>query len=406
LRTFIAAALTIFIFAGVVHAQDGTNDFVEVEVSNLNPYIGEPFLYSVRWYSAASSEILDTVAPIWPTFEGLGRVSETYTSTVERRNDILYSVVVIDVWLVPIRSGTLSIEPLEFRTSQFTLDEPYSVKSAAFTVLVQDLPQPIPEDFSGAVGPFTVDTRNSTETTEVGTPFYYEMELVGSGGLQQVVSPEIEFPSEWQVIQDQPEYENVSGTVNRRTFRWRIVPMQAGNYVIASFSLSYFDPETTTYVSVNTSPVQVSVGSGSEIVESQLPTSPAKQDVPSWVEYQSDYWLGGADFATSVLFWMLWLVPVILFVLVWLVVRVRELGKRTSRSGRKVGKRGLRRSIKRLDGRGQTLVEQMITLLNSSDLSLDEEPWFSFRRDLEQARYAPDDELGEILRQRFLGLVG
>ncbi|MCB9459910.1 MAG: BatD family protein [Anaerolineaceae bacterium] len=405
MRKLAIIAVLLFTIAGFIHAQAGTNDFVEVEISNPTPYIGEPFLYSARWYSTEDSDVLDHVAPIWPTFEGLGRVSETYTSAVERRADTLYSVVVIDIWLVPVRSGELIIEPLRFQSSALAVGDQYAIESVAFTVLVRDLPEPVPADFTGAIGPFTVDTLVSTDSFGVGMPFVYEIELTGSGSLQQVQMPAVGFPDTWRVIPMPPSFESISSSINRKVFQWRIIPNQPGNYVIDAVSLSYFDVGLSDYISLSTAPFSVVVAPAGEISQAEVIFPSASEDAPDWVEESGDYWLASDSFVESVFFWLFWLLPVFIFGVVAVVRFLSGYSRISGQRDVKFSKRKLIRSVRLVAGNNREIAEQILGLLGSSGLPLGEEPWRGFCTDLENARYAPDGESGEDLKQRMLDMV-
>lgn len=159
------------------------------------------------------------------------------------------------------------------------------------------------------------------------------------------------------------------------------------------------------YISLSTAPFSVVVAPAGEISQAEVIFPSASEDAPDWVEESGDYWLASDSFVESVFFWLFWLLPVFIFGVVAVVRFLSGYSRISGQRDVKFSKRKLIRSVRLVAGNNREIAEQILGLLGSSGLPLGEEPWRGFCTDLENARYAPDGESGEDLKQRMLDMV-
>src|SRR5690606_10203673 len=123
-----------------------------------------------------------------------------------------------------------------------------------------------PSGFTGAVGQFKVNTTlDSTvlSTDETGT---FQLVVSGTGNLSLIGAPEVRFPEALGALDPVSTDTITSRTpeiTGARTFTYRLSPRKPGKYTIPAIEFSWFDPQTKSYRSVKTQPLEITVEQGS-----------------------------------------------------------------------------------------------------------------------------------------------
>ena len=65
---------------------------------------------------------------------------------------------------------------------------------------IEELPEPIPKDFTGAVGQFNIEAKIDSDTLKVNEGFIYKITLKGTGNIGLFSLPKIKFPSSLDLI--------------------------------------------------------------------------------------------------------------------------------------------------------------------------------------------------------------
>ena len=248
--------------------------FVEVEIDNPNPYIGEQIDYIFRFHSA-----LGFVTPPrydFPPFIGFWHEDETDSRRYELfLNERQYDVIELRTALFPTVTGTLTMEPtrygfprLAFRTSRQLLTDTVRVD-------VRPLPSGAPAGFHGAVGQLDIDAKVDVASTAVNKPVTLTVIVSGSGNIETLPNPLLPDVAGWRSFAAPPAVDTqpVDGRIiGSRSVKRIFVPTVGGEFVIPAISYSYFDPETELYETVSTDPISVSVETGSADAPPQLQT--------------------------------------------------------------------------------------------------------------------------------------
>lgn len=247
------------------------NVFVQLELSNSNPYVGEQVIASYKLYfsqEVRSPELLET-----PTFNGfwheefdLGKnypISETYIKGKKFQVAVLKKMV-----LIPQHSGALSINPMELevpvasptnqrdffgrRTSRIV----NIICSTGKKMLeVKALPkQNMPMDFSGAVGSFEFTTKLDRDSIQTNESANLSLRVSGRGNLRMIELPEFDVPIDIEAYE--PKYkENINlekfGLSGFKREEYLLIPRNKGVYKIGSVRFSYFNPSKEKYITVN-----------------------------------------------------------------------------------------------------------------------------------------------------------
>lgn len=133
---------------------------------------------------------------------------------------------------------------------------PKTIPTESQKLTVKALPETgKPQNFSGAVGKYAIESSVDKKEVEEGTPITYKIRIFGRGNINTVQTPN--FP----VVDDFKAYDS-SSSVNiskddfvvqgEKVTETVIVPKKAGTYTIPALSFSYFDPEDAQYKEIKT----------------------------------------------------------------------------------------------------------------------------------------------------------
>lgn len=329
-----------------------SNIFMRATVSKSKVYQGEQLLVTFKVYTRLN--IVDNALSKAPSFNGFWseevpnptRQSELHAEVLD---GIQYQVAEIKkTILIPQRSGTLTIDPLEMevvtrmksksRSNNFIdqffgggyQDIKLSIASKQIKVEVIPLPEKgRPENFNGAVGQLNIESsiKNNELKTDEGCNLTYT--ISGKGNLKLLEAFKLKLPADIETYDPKiTDKINVSidGVKGSRTFDYLLIPRYAGNYTIPGLQFSYFDPQKGQYISLPSPEFLMKVAKGAGGDGMSVSRGVEKEDVrqlgndirfiktniPEFTQKQN------ALFGSSV-FWVLLVIPVILYLvfLIW-----------------------------------------------------------------------------------------
>lgn len=267
------------------------------EISNRNPYIGEPITISYKIYfrmniGKAMVSQMPKFDSFWTQVYTENDIPENKTDNREYYKDELYNVVTYyKVLLIPQKTGKFTINPLsinmlaEVGTGQYdywgdeiTRTAQLTVSSPAETITVRPLPQQgRPADFSGAVGQFTMNASLSKPEVNTGESSTLSIDIKGTGNISQIKLPEPEMPSE--IERYDPNVQSSSSLTpttlkGYQSEQFILIPRVKGTYGIPKIEFSYFDPGTGKYVTLSSPDMTLKVTGEGAI---QTPGQPASR---------------------------------------------------------------------------------------------------------------------------------
>ncbi|GEM_PF-2304736 len=231
---------------------DGVGDFfIEAQVNNTAPYMGEQITYTLRYYAISQ----EGIALQFPDFEGfwIGE-SRTTVSGVQIINDRQFFVTEIQIDLAPLVQGDIGINPAQLVVAGDVFRSEQVISTQRITMTVRPLPEGAPTAFSGDVGDFVISANFDAPLLTLGNPFVFEINIQGVGILERIALPTLNFPSEWRILPQLPRYTQASIGVplGNKKFQWLVIPNAVGVYPIPPIEWAYFDPRTEIYVALST----------------------------------------------------------------------------------------------------------------------------------------------------------
>jgi hypothetical protein len=135
------------------------------------------------------------------------------------------------------------------------------LESKPVTVHVKPLPETgKPADFNGAVGKYSIQASINTNSVDTGDAAVLTITVKGSGNLPVINAPSIIWPAGMESY-DVSSKENIDKATaplgGSKTFSYSFICTHTGQYELPPVKLSYFDPASQMYKSVESNPVHI-----------------------------------------------------------------------------------------------------------------------------------------------------
>lgn len=162
------------------------------------------------------------------------------------------------------RSDLFSI----FDMSPFAMGKPQKAYSPSVKITVKALPEPRPDNFDGLVGQFVLEATLDKQAIDAGGSLTLELKLTGVGNLQDWQAPSVEV-SDFKVYADGQAQlvrkRTVDGLLGGvKTYKYALVPQNAGQFVIESLKVNFFDPSKASYDVASSQQLKIQVNPGKQ----------------------------------------------------------------------------------------------------------------------------------------------
>ncbi len=260
-------------------ADSGNGIMLKAETGKRSVYIGEPVYIEYNIYTrypVSGGEVVEM--PDFKDFitEDI-EIKESEQQKQKVLNNISYGVIpVVRKLLFPAKTGVIKIDPmvisLRVRTrsndpfdffSGFGREEVIYRRTEPLDIEIKALPgEGKPENFSGAVGKYSISSSVNTREIAVNDALTFEIQYTGSGNINSLTSP---------VIPDLPDFEVHTpevvrdvmfrnGTMEGKlSWKYILIPKVAGSHEIPSVELSYFDRQEGRYKTATAPSIPVTV---------------------------------------------------------------------------------------------------------------------------------------------------
>lgn len=256
--------------------------FMEVSASKRKVYEQESILLTYKLYTLLN---VSQIAGDMPQLDGF-HVQEIDPKAqkslkYERVNGRNYGTVVWRQYLLyPQKSGQLTVPAINFDTQvevQNTSMDPFdiffgggslsqvvkkTVIAPAVKIEVMPLPTPKPENFSGAVGEFSISGSLTPEQLNANDAATLRLVVSGQGNMKLMKAPVVNFPKDFEVYdpkQTDKTINYVNGAKGNVLFDYVVVPRHGGKFIIPPVEFSYFSPEENTYKTLHTDSFNIAV---------------------------------------------------------------------------------------------------------------------------------------------------
>ncbi|MEI6884734.1 MAG: BatD family protein [Bacteroidota bacterium] len=277
--------------------QAGPNDvMLKAYVSNSSPQQGEAITVTYKIYTKVPvSQIAFTKEPSFPGFwsQSLTKEKEKlqqYTQVIDGQQYIVADLR--KYTLFPLKSGKLTIEPLELdcqaqikRQTKSRTGDPFfddffndsffntsytpvekSLRASALVINVKALPSNgVPDDFAGAVGSFTFRTELDKTKIKANEAINLKCVVSGEGNLQLIDKLNVIFPPDFETYDPKVTNDIRSsdkGVSGSQVFEYLIIPRKPGKFTIKPISFSYYDLRKGKYATLTSPEYTIDVEKG------------------------------------------------------------------------------------------------------------------------------------------------
>lgn len=228
-----------------------------------------------------------------------------------------------------------------------------TVKTPSIDLDVTALPTPRPDNFSGAVGKFSMTGTLTPEQLNANDAATLKLVVSGQGNMKLMKAPSLDAPKDFEVYtpkETDKTTNTVSGAKGSVIFDYVMVPRHGGNYEIPAVDFVYFDPEAKKYVTLHTDSFKLSVAKPKTVVSGSVTEKEDVRILSSDIHFIKS---GRADIRDSVddffgtLYYFLWYLCLTAMFMITFAV-FRRYAKANADIVRKRGKRAGKEAAKRL----------------------------------------------------------
>ena len=335
------------------------NVFIKVTVDNTHPYVGQQITASYKLYARLPMNMHLTQLPSLNGFWSEDfNIPMPPQPSIEKIDGKAYQVFLLKKSaLFPQHAGKLILDPAKaagivrvieqsqnqsplsndpafgslfmndpfFNNGYFSQYQYRDIKtelsSKPVDVNVQALPATgQPENFTGAVGHFTVDATMDSTVLYTGNSANFVFKIQGSGNFKLIGNPAIQFPEALSAL-DPMVTDTITGRSpgirGMKSFTYSLSPQEPGSYTIPAIAFSYFDPDSKSYKTLHTRPVTVTVKAGTGGDSSGAVVATQLSDIHPNMTALSDSTPVRLLFVTRFWYWGIYLMALILFVIAW-----------------------------------------------------------------------------------------
>lgn len=182
----------------------------------------------------------------------------------------------------PDAVGSFTVEPFQVNLHQGYKSFP--ITSASLKLNVKPLPANPPSEFIGAVGRFDLIGSIDQVKLKQGDVFTFELNIEGTGNLQNLEQPKLQLPKGFSVYGDPVTEEDFSITSNGAEgsvrYTYHIQVKESGSSVIfPEVKLAYFDPKKESYVYMSTDEYALEVEANKHYIAAKHGTGSTKTEV-------------------------------------------------------------------------------------------------------------------------------
>jgi hypothetical protein len=258
--------------------------FIRAEIAQKNIYLGQQVRLDYKIYTR--KEIQNYSILQESDYGGF------YAADIQRMDNLVqttnikgktyYTKILRSVALFPQQTGKQSISPLILQVGLleedpqrpsslfFNGDVNYvNLESNILNVTVKDLPKPMPANFNGGVGNFSVSASIDKTIASTNETIYLTISILGDGDAKRIKSPNLNLPPSFQLYDTKSEEEergeNEGKKFSQKSFTYIIQPQKEGEFSFQP-TFTYFYPLSDKYETKLLDPILLKISAGQAVV--------------------------------------------------------------------------------------------------------------------------------------------
>ena len=247
--------------------------FASISLNKSKAFVGEQVVATYSLYSHYANLNLNQLeyskmTGFWSEDIDTGKLD--WERDIQTINGIQYKVAILKRQvLFPQKSGNLRIEPMELGCvvdrSFFNPGTEISFRSNAAELQVVSLPSSAPADFNGTVGDMEMVVTMDRTAVKANEAIQLTVKYTGRGNLKMLDAPKLVLSEDLEAY-DPKVNDKISvtgaGMSGSREFEYILIPRHEGEFDLAPITFSYFDPKSTSYKTLSSGPLHLSIAEG------------------------------------------------------------------------------------------------------------------------------------------------
>ena len=296
--------------------------FLEVKVSKDKAYVGEQVKLTYTFYTRIASKVLSTEFPEYNDFwveklfdpVGIKFTPESWDD-IEIDGYNYKSLKIYEVALFPLQEGVYTLESMimkietKNKDSSFNRlfwDDPFFdtfsqrtraklLVSDPVTIEVSPLSN-IPQNFTGAVGEFTLNSSLSNSNIDEGSPTVFKVVLNGEGNLSNIGRPKIIFPDDIDVFEGETKAEkNISDDFSGSIiWEYNLIPRKNGIFMIDAIEIPYFNSVTKSWSIASSQDIKLNVNKSTIFDSSDKDILSSNSNVIRYIRVGDQDWISSS----------------------------------------------------------------------------------------------------------------
>ncbi|HET9523248.1 MAG TPA: BatD family protein, partial [Terrimicrobiaceae bacterium] len=280
--------------------------FGDLIIPKKTLYVGEVVPVELRFYFDAS---YPARLPDRPIFAGEGFTVMPFSKPNEKQQEVdgrVYNVVIFQTAISAAKAGTLEVAPATIESqvqvpsrSPSGFDDFFggffgnmmsgdirqiTVRTQSAKLEVKPLPKDgRPEDFSGAVGQFSLQATAAPKQAAAGDPISFNVAVSGRGNFDAMAPPVLLNAEGWRSYPPGEKFEaspsDPVGFIGEKRFEFMIVAREDQAKTPVA-QLSFFDPSLEKYVTIKSTAIEVTA-KGTADPAAVAAATPAAQPAPA-----------------------------------------------------------------------------------------------------------------------------
>ena len=316
--------------------------FLEVKVSKDKAYVGEQVKLTYTFYTRIASKVLSTEFPEYNDFwveklfdpVGIKFTPESWDD-IEIDGYNYKSLKIYEVALFPLQEGVYTLESMimkietKNKDSSFNRlfwDDPFFdtfsqrtraklLVSDPVTIEVSPLSN-IPQNFTGAVGEFTLNSSLSNSNIDEGSPTVFKVVLNGEGNLSNIGRPKIIFPDYIDVFEGETKVEkNISDDFSGSIiWEYNLIPRKNGIFMIDAIEIPYFNSVTKSWSIASSKDIKLNVNKSTIFDSSDKDILSSNSNLIRYIRVGDQDWISSSKMNIQNTIFYILIISLLLFI--------------------------------------------------------------------------------------------
>ena len=316
--------------------------FLEVKVSKDKAYVGEQVKLTYTFYTRIASKVLSTEFPEYNDFwveklfdpVGIKFTPESWDD-IEIDGYNYKSLKIYEVALFPLQEGVYTLESMimkietKNKDSSFNRlfwDDPFFDTFSQRTrakllvsdpVIIEVSPlSNIPQNFTGAVGKFTLNSSLSNSNIDEGSPTVFKVVLNGEGNLSNIGRPKIIFPDDIDVFEGETKAEkNISDDFSGSIiWEYNLIPRKNGIFIIDAIEIPYFNSVTKSWSVASSKDIKLNVNKSTIFDSSDKDILSSNSNLIRYIRIGDQDWIASSKMNIQNTIFYILIISLLLFI--------------------------------------------------------------------------------------------